>query len=123
MRRLVFTVSVVLTAVLAAGFAAVHRLGVAFAMGIHPVPDGTPWTYQFESGFVPALTVLTLLGSVISLYHIHNCHSEKCWRLGKHRVNGLPWCRRHAALVTPETTDHELLAQISGLLEEIRDRL
>lgn len=123
MRKLAAAGAAVLAAALIAGFIATHRLGAAFAMGIHPVPDGTPWTYQFESGFVPALTVLTLLGSVISLYHIHNCHSERCWRLGKHRVNGLPWCRRHAALVQPETTEHELLTQISMLLEEIRDRL
>lgn len=72
-----------------------HPYGLRFSMGIWPVPPGTPWTYQLESGFVPALTVLTLLSAVFSLYHLHNCHADRCWRLGKHRIGGTPWCTRH----------------------------
>jgi hypothetical protein len=82
----------------AAGLAwdmAAHWLGWRFAMGDWPVPDGTPWTYQLESGFIPALTVLSLLTAILGTYHLHNCHSARCWRLGKHRINGSPWCSRH----------------------------
>lgn len=91
---------------------ATHPLGARFAIGMWPIPAGTPWTYQLLSGFVPALTVLTLLGSVLSLYHLHNCHEDRCWRLGKHRVNGTPWCGRHAVNARPERSVEELLEQI-----------
>jgi hypothetical protein len=88
---------------LAAGLAALgwdisgHYLGYRFAIGTWPVPQGTPWTYQLWSGFIPALTIVTLLGSVISLYHVHNCHHDGCWRIGKHRISGTPWCTHHQA--------------------------
>jgi len=100
-----------------------HPYGLRFAMGIWPVPQGTPWTYQLESGFVPALTVLTLLSAVTSLYHLHNCHTPGCWRTGKHRVNGAPWCDTHVGEVKPERSENDLLTSIEGLLTEIRDRL
>lgn len=86
--------------VLAAGVAigwlmGTHPYGDRFALGIWPVPAGTPWTYQLESGFIPALTVLGLLGSVAGLYHLHSCHQDRCWRVGRHKVDGTPWCNRH----------------------------
>jgi hypothetical protein len=96
-----------------------HPYGLRFAMGIWPVPEGTPWTYQFESGFVPALTVLTLLTSVLSLYHIHNCHMDGCWRVGKHRVHGTPWCNRHMGKARPERSESEILLSIEKLLDEL----
>jgi hypothetical protein len=96
-----------------------HPYGLRFSMGLWPVPPGTPWTYQLESGFVPALTVLTLLSAVASLYHVHNCANETCWRLGKHRVNGSPYCNRHKDSVTPVASVEELLGQI---LAELRAR-
>ena len=95
-----------------------HPLAWRFATGTWPVPSGTPWTYQLESGFVPALTVLTLLGSVLSLYHLHNCHKDGCWRIGKHKINGTPWCSRHQAQARPEKTVTELLERVIELLEQ-----
>lgn len=75
---------------------AAHPWGWAFGIGIHPYPGPqTPWTYQLYSGFLPALTVATLLGSAASLYHLHNCHQDHCWRIGKHKVDGTPWCGKH----------------------------
>jgi hypothetical protein len=97
-----------------------HPYGLRFAMGIWPVPQGTPWTYQLESGFVPALTVLTLLSAVGSLYHLHNCHQDGCWRFGKHRVNGTPYCQHHHHLVRPLRSTEELLTDI---LAELKKRL
>lgn len=75
--------------------AVTHWLGWRFAMGTWPVPQGTGWPYQLESGFVPALTVLSLLTLITGTYHLHDCHSDRCWRLGKHRIGGTPWCTRH----------------------------
>jgi hypothetical protein len=88
-------------------------------MGTWPVPPGTPWTYQLESGFVPALTVLTLLSAVVGAWRHVNCHQPGCWRSGRHRVNGTPWCDRHECNARPEKTDAELLESIDGKLSEL----
>lgn len=98
-----------------------HPYGLRFALGIWPVPQGTPWTYQLESGFIPALTVLTLLSAVFSLYHVHNCHYDGCWRIGKHRVNGTPWCSVHEQQARPARTEAEILTSIEGMLGELLD--
>ena len=29
------------------------------------------------------------------VYRRHNCHQQRCWRIGKHTVDGTPWCTRH----------------------------
>lgn len=44
--------------------------------------------YAFWSG-----VGLTVLWPIVYLKH-HNCHAEKCWRLG-HNVNGTIVCKRH----------------------------
>ena len=111
MKRVVLGAAAALLAV-AAWSAAAHPWGWAFAFGVHPYPDGTPWTYQLESGFLPALTVLSLLGALSSLYHVKNCHWPGCWRLGRHAVNGSPWCNRHYHEVKPEKTLNELVAEL-----------
>jgi hypothetical protein len=91
--------------------------GLLWFLGVHPVPPGTSAMYQLWSGFMPALTVLTLLGAVASMYHLHNCRRDGCWRIGKHRVGGAPWCRRHVGEATPALSVEELLGQI---LAELR---
>lgn len=95
-----------------------HTWGLLFGLGVHPYPAGTPWTYQLWSGFVPALTVLSLLGTLFSLYHLRNCHRDGCWRLGKHTVNGSPWCNVHIGEVRPEKTEHDLLTEILAVQRE-----
>lgn len=97
---------------------AYHPWGWLYAIGVHPYPGPqTPWTYQLWSGFTPALTVLTLLGSVISLYRMHNCHEPGCWRLGKHKIGGTPWCPEHEGRARPHATVEDLLQQI---VDELR---
>ena len=77
-------------------YAAIWRpLGTRFALGDWPVPSGTPWTYQLESGFIPALTVLSLVTFLAGAWHHVNCHQDGCWRIGKHKVDGSPWCGKH----------------------------
>jgi len=51
--------------------------------------------YAFWSGFGSDLGEGTLLAAVIGMYHKHNCHSKGCWRVGKHVVDGTPWCSKH----------------------------
>ena len=118
---------------LAAWSAVTHWLAWRFGMGDWPVPPGTPWTYQLESGFIPALTVLTLLGTVVSLYHLHNCHKDGCWRLGKHKINGTPWCSLHeedgrhyhgddARLAELLEAQHETNQLLGEILQVLRSR-
>lgn len=107
--------------------AAWHTWGLLFGIGVHPYPAGTPWTYQLWSGFIPALTVLSLLGSLGAAYHLHNCHADRCWRIGKHRVEGTPWCTRHLAQAKAERTAVAVLESIEAvvlaLAEQIGSRL
>lgn len=101
--------------------AVLHPWGAATAIGVHPYPAGTPWEYQMWSGIVPAMTVLTLFGAVISLYHVHNCAMEGCWRIGRHRVGGTPWCNRHVVQARPQRSEREILEQIASILVRITD--
>jgi hypothetical protein len=96
-----------------------HPYGDRFAIGIWPVPAGTPWTYQLLSGFIPALTVLSLATLLAGGYHHINCHEPGCPRIGKHKVNGTPWCNIHHEHARPEVSDNELLADIAATLHRI----
>jgi hypothetical protein len=96
-----------------------HPYGLRFAVGIWPVPAGTPWSYQLESGFIPALTVLTLLSLVSGAWQHVNCHHRWCLRTGKHKVNGTPWCDRHHGDVRPERTENEILLSVEAALTEM----
>lgn len=94
---------------------ATHWFGWRTAFGLWPVPDGTPWTYQLWSGFVPALTVLSLLGSAIALFRHVNCHVHGCPRVGRFAVAGGQFkvCQRHhpdAAVATRKLTVHHIRA-------------
>jgi hypothetical protein len=56
---------------------------------------GAPPNYNFWSGFGSDLGEVTLLAAVLGMYHRHNCHAKRCWRIGKHVVDGTPWCSKH----------------------------
>jgi hypothetical protein len=62
-----------------------HLLGVDNASG--------PW-YLWWSG--PG-AFLAYLGTVATLWRHVNCHTRRCWRFGRHSVDGTPYkvCRRH----------------------------
>ncbi len=82
-------------------YSGLHPDGFLFALGIHPVPVGTPWTYQFLSGFVPALAIVTIFGGVVSIvrgfFKKNNCHVDRCWRIGRYSVAGGAYvvCHKH----------------------------
>ena len=50
-----------------------------------------PW-YLFWSGIVGDAF---LIGVGVTMYHKHNCHEDGCHRIGKHIVDGTPWCNHH----------------------------
>jgi hypothetical protein len=58
------------------------------------VDEGGPY-YGFWSGFGSDLGEVTLIGAVLGTYYKHNCHRRGCWRVGRHMVDGTPWCNRH----------------------------
>lgn len=94
--------------------------GLLWFLGVYPVPAGTSAMYQLWSGLIPALTVLTLLGALASMYHVHNCAADGCWRIGRHRIGGAPWCNRHAGQAKPTVSTEDLLAQILTELRALR---
>lgn len=62
--------------------------------------------YGFWSGFGSDLTEFGIFGLVgtwvIGWWHKHNCHTERCWRIGLHPLAGGTYvvCRKHHAEVT-----------------------
>lgn len=125
-RRAAVLAAWLLFAALTAWSMAAHWLGWRFALGDWPVPAGTGWPYQLESGFIPALTVLSLLGAIGGTYHLHNCHSARCWRLGKHKINGTPWCSRHEdegrAAHVSEATLLDIASKLDRIIGLLSDR-
>lgn len=75
-----------------------HLLGIDNGAG--------PW-YLWWSGFGSDLGELTILGALASLYWKHTCHVDRCWRLGRHPVEGTGYqvCRRHHPRGAPSHED------------------
>jgi len=63
-----------------------HFLGMDNLSGAH---------YGFWSGAGSDISELAILGFVYGMVRKHNCHSRGCWRIGRHLVDGTPWCNRH----------------------------
>lgn len=100
-----------------------HPWGWLYGIGVHPYPGPqTPWTYQLLSGFIPALTAISLVSFLLGAWHHVNCHEPGCMRLGKHRVNGTPWCGIHHENARPERTENEILTSIESLLKELVEK-
>lgn len=56
-------------------------------------PQDGQW-YAFWSSFGGDLAYL---GIFVVLYRKINCHTQGCWRIGHHRIDGTPFtvCRKH----------------------------
>lgn len=77
--------------------------------------------YAAWSSSIPALITLAGMSTLITgVWHGFNCHEPGCWRWGKHKVTGTPWCNHHHLNARPERTEHELLESIESLLKEMR---
>lgn len=48
--------------------------------------------YLFWSGFFGDTTIIA---SIVILYWKHNCHHKGCPWIGKHHLNGTPYCSKH----------------------------
>jgi hypothetical protein len=67
--------------------------------------------YGFWSGVGSDLGELTIIGAAASIYWRHTCHVKRCYRIGRHPVQGTPHvvCRKHHP--TGEPTHEEILRQ------------
>ena len=74
--------------------------GIQHWLALHTGTVNEPGPYYgFWSGFGSDLSEAALIGAVggalAGLLHKHNCHERGCWRIGRHQVEGSPWCNRH----------------------------
>ena len=61
---------------------------------LHVLGIDTQQSYWYDlwSGFAGQFVLLL---SGLGLYHRSNCHHRRCPRIGKHHVDGTPWCTKH----------------------------
>lgn len=53
--------------------------------------------YLFWSGVGADISELALLGAMVGLLRKHNCHVQRCWRIGRFVVDGTSYvvCSKH----------------------------
>ena len=75
--------------------------------------------YGFFSGFGSDLGEVTLIAALLAVFRKHNCHVKGCWRIGKHSVDGSPWCSKHHMKARQDVADtgsaHGVEADDSGV--------
>lgn len=111
----------------AALFISVFLLFMLFWMGAFVLANhlgfdsqATP-QYGFTSGIGPMLlTALGMSTIITGMWHHVNCHEPGCPRVGRHKINGTPWCNIHHGKARDEETTEDLLRQIVTLLERLQ---
>jgi hypothetical protein len=81
----------------------IYRLPVQHWLAIHTGTDNEPGPfYGFFSGFGSDLGEYVIVAGVVGAYHKHNCHTDRCWRIGKYPIaNGQYMvCRHHHRKIT-----------------------
>jgi hypothetical protein len=68
----------------------VHFFGLDYGAGY-----GHVILYNFWSGVGSDVSEITLVGLGYGLWRKHACHTRHCWRIGRHMVDGTPWCNKH----------------------------
>lgn len=71
-----------------------HHLLHWLAVHTGTVNEPGPY-YGFWSGFGSDIGEVALLSGLFAMIHKHNCHEQGCLRIGRHTVDGTPWCDRH----------------------------
>jgi hypothetical protein len=109
------TAAVFLTAAVAVSLLVAFWLPVMHFLGW----DGqTSDYYAAWSSSVPALFTLIGLSTLITGMWAHvNCHEAGCWRIGKHKISGTPWCGAHHH--NAQRTERELLESIEASLGQL----
>lgn len=63
-----------------------------FLAHIFGIDTQQSYFYDFWSGVA---TQLATLGAALTYVRKHNCHVRGCPRVGRHSVDGSPFCNRH----------------------------
>jgi len=78
--------------------------------------------YSAWSGSVPALFTLAGMSTLIAgLWHHINCQEPGCFRIGKHKVSGSPWCSKHHGKARHRLSVEELLERILTATDTAND--
>ena len=116
--RLRWLAALALTVVLLAVIAVYDRSLLHFLGWVGQTSDN----YAAWSGSVPALFTLAGMSTIISgLWHHVNCHEPRCFRIGKHKVSGTPWCTLHHVHARHRLSVEELLERILKATGEAND--
>ncbi len=69
--------------------------------------------YQFWSGIGSDIGQVTLITGLAAAYWQHSCHVGRCWRPGRHPVDGTPYkaCRKHHPSLSNGRVTAEHIAQ------------
>src|SRR5215469_1142821 len=121
MRKAIYlSVVAAVFAMLVAGF----WVGCFFIVHLAHGDNQATALYGFGSGLGPMIETAILGGGIAgTMWHNWNCHDPLCWRIGRHKVNGTPYCNRHHADARPATTVESLLEGINIQLASLTDRL
>ncbi len=99
-------------------------IGVFLLLGHFGFNNQATPQYGFTSGVGPMLlTALGMSTLITGLWHTHNCHEPRCWWIGRHKVNGTPYCNRHHQSAREEQTTDELLRALIDRLDQVLERL
>lgn len=67
---------------------------LAVHLGVANIPASQAWSNAW-GGPISDLGLVAIVGGMIANYRKHVCHSDGCHRIGKHTVDGTPWCNKH----------------------------
>lgn len=105
-----------------------HFLGFDYGL-----PYGHIGAYNAWSGFLSDVGEVAIVGAVYGMLRKHMCHQGRCWRIGRHVVEGTPWCNKHhqaarpapkPRLADPVAVKVDRLADsVAGLAQAIRSHL
>jgi|SRR5215472_737170 len=56
---------------------------------------GYPYGHFEPYDALSGIAGLSLVGLMYHKFRALNCHQYRCWRIGRHHVDGSVWCNRH----------------------------
>ena len=84
-----------------------HWLSTAFSTYVLHSQHGNG--YQWSSGPGANFGEVTVIGVAYGAFRRVNCHQHRCWRIGRHHVDGSPYVvcgRHHPAVPARVTAEH-----------------
>jgi len=79
--------------------------------------------YGFWSGFGSDIGEVTILAAVVGMWRKHACHTKGCWRIGKHTVDGTPWCTRHHQAARAAVPQVNVAAEVAKQLDPVHQAI